>query len=147
MLCAVIDTNVLVSAALAKRPDASIPSRVVECAFEGAYTPLFSAAIVAEYSEVLSRPKFKIDERKRRMLLDAFVACGVFVDAPPTGVSLPDPKDVMFHDVAVAQRDAGAVIVTGNKRHFPKCSFALSPREFLRLVEENGPCAADALNQ
>lgn len=138
MLYAVIDTNVVVSAALAKNPDASVPSRVLELAFEGAYAPLFNEAILAEYSEVLSRPKFKIDECKRRMLLEELLSCGFFVDAPPTGVSLPDPKDVLFYDVAAAQCEAGAVIVTGNKKHFPKCPFVLSPREFLQLVAEIG---------
>ena len=54
---AVIDTNVLVSALLAKRAD----SPTVEVAaklFDGSVTPVFSEEILEEYSDVLHRDKF-----------------------------------------------------------------------------------------
>ena len=69
MVYAVIDTNVIVSAALSKNSEISIPSKVVEFALDGLFIPLFNEAIVREYEEVLSRPKFNLDEEKRNTLI------------------------------------------------------------------------------
>ena len=54
---AVIDTNVLVSALLAKRAD-SPTVEVVAKLFDGSVTPVFSEGILEEYSDVLHRDKF-----------------------------------------------------------------------------------------
>lgn len=137
MIYAVIDTNVFISAALAKNPQTSIPSLVIESAFDNLYTPLFNEAIVKEYSEVLARPKLKIDKQKREILLDAFLSIGKFVFALPTEISLPDPKDIMFYDVAFANQDKEASLVTGNTKHFPNCTFAITPRDFLERLHSN----------
>lgn len=51
---AVIDTNVLVSALLAKRPD-SASVQILERLFSGDIIPMYNEEIVAEYVEVLSR--------------------------------------------------------------------------------------------
>ena len=57
------------------------------------------------------------------------------VDAPPSGVVLPDPKDVVFYNVVLAKRDKDARLVTGNIKHFPVCDFVVTPREFLDIVD------------
>ncbi len=53
----------------------------------------------------------------------------------PLRVHLPHASDLPFLEVA---HEAGAVLVTGNPRHFPARARAgvavLSPREFLTLV-------------
>ena len=54
---AVIDTNVLVSALLAKRAD-SPTVEVVAKLFDGSVTPVLSEEILEEYSDVLHRDKF-----------------------------------------------------------------------------------------
>lgn len=53
---AVIDTNVLVSALFRLN---SVPGSVALEALEGRIVPLLNEEIVAEYREVLHRPKFK----------------------------------------------------------------------------------------
>ena len=53
---AVIDTNVIVSAALRWK---SVPGSILELAFSGVIIPVLNNEIVAKYKEVLSRPKFK----------------------------------------------------------------------------------------
>ena len=55
---AVIDTNVLVSALLAKHPD-SAPVQILDRLFSRDFIPMYNEEILAEYSEVLHRPKFK----------------------------------------------------------------------------------------
>ena len=47
---------------------------------------------------------------------------------------LPDEKDRVFLEAALALFDDGAVLVTGNKRHFPAADFVLSPSEFIALI-------------
>ena len=51
---AVIDTNVLVSAMLKWE---SVPGSVLVLAFDGPITPILNEEILAEYREVLRRPK------------------------------------------------------------------------------------------
>ena len=57
MIYAVIDTNVLVSALLSRRSDAATV-QVVSAIYEKGICPLFNDEIIAEYEEVLCRPKF-----------------------------------------------------------------------------------------
>ena len=55
---AVIDTNVLVSAALKAN---STPNGILKEIGNGRIIPLYNDEILAEYSEVLFRPKFKFE--------------------------------------------------------------------------------------
>lgn len=137
MVYAVIDTNVIVSAAISKNPETSVPSKVIEYALEGLYTPLFNQQIVNEYIEVLSRPKFNLEEEKRNALILEFLKRGINVDAPASGTELPDPKDIVFYDVALACRNRDVSLVTGNIKHFPGVSFAVTPREFLEILAKD----------
>ena len=54
---AVIDTNVIVSALLARNPDAATV-KVLEAFFQGDIVPLVNDDIINEYADVLRRPKF-----------------------------------------------------------------------------------------
>jgi putative toxin-antitoxin system toxin component, PIN family len=54
---AVIDTNVIVSALISKS-FTSNPVKVLRAIFQERIVPLFNEEILAEYREVLSRPKF-----------------------------------------------------------------------------------------
>ena len=56
---AVVDTNVLVSAMLKIQ---SIPGQIANEALLGDLIPLLSDEILAEYREVLARPKFKFNQ-------------------------------------------------------------------------------------
>lgn len=57
---AVLDTNVLVSAML---KIGSVPFDVVMEALKGDIIPLLNDEILAEYTGVLSRPKFKLTKK------------------------------------------------------------------------------------
>ena len=48
--------------------------------------------------------------------------------------NLTDEKDRAFLEAALALFDDGAVLVTGNKRHFPNADFILSPSEFVEVL-------------
>jgi putative PIN family toxin of toxin-antitoxin system len=128
----VLDTNVLVSGVLKPySPAASILRMLVE----GVIQPAYDLRILAEYREVLSRPKFSFDREVVKPLLDQIEEEGVLISASPLKSPLPDPADEPFLEVAVAA--AAAALVTGNRRHFPRRSYGavkiLSPSEFLEI--------------
>ena len=69
---AVIDTNVIVSALLAKHPD-SAPVQVIEQVF----VPMFNDEILSEYKEVLKRPKFLFSEDSVNDMLGAIIELSI----------------------------------------------------------------------
>jgi predicted nucleic acid-binding protein len=96
-------------------------------------TLYFDALILAEYREVLYRPKFGFDKDKVETLLDHIKHRGHPVASSPLQHSLPDPDDEPFLKAAVAGK--AACLVTGNASHFPAkwCQgrSVVSPSEFL----------------
>lgn len=126
----VLDTNVLVSAALGKFGP---PGRIVKLVLNGKINAVIDDRILREYQEVLVRPKLKIDPVEASRLLDYFEADTERVVATEIHTQLPDADDQMFLEVAIsAEVDC---IVTGNRRHFPSdlCSpiRGCSPAEFI----------------
>jgi len=110
----VINTNILVSALI--NPFGP-PARVLDLVLLQELKPVFDDRILAEYREVLRRDKFGFSPDDVDDLLTFIEAEGQRIVAPPLDVSLSDPDDLPFLEVAVA---AGAdVLVTGNPRHYP----------------------------
>lgn len=102
----------------------------------GSVAICFDERILSEYRHVLARSKFGFDTERVAVLLETIEATGQPVLAPPLNLSLPDPSDAPFVEVAVAC-DAD-FIVTGNLRHFPAESLrgvrAIAPRGFWDIL-------------
>lgn len=115
MIEAVFDTNVVVSGVLS--PDGP-PGRILDAILDGFCRPVVTDRILAEYEEVLCRPRFRLDIAKVYALLDALRARAEIAPFKPfmNASALPDPDDAIFLEAAVA---LGAPIVTGNAKHFP----------------------------
>jgi uncharacterized protein len=99
----------------------------------GELTLCLDARLLAEYAEVLRRPRFQFDNELVSALLDHVSHSGLLVSASPLRASLPDPDDAAF--LAVAIEGGAECLITGNLKHFP-ASFrqggtVLSPRDFL----------------
>jgi putative PIN family toxin of toxin-antitoxin system len=127
----VIDTNVLVSAALSA---GGTCDKILRSAVEGKIHLAWSAPVIAEYREVLLRPKFGFSPQVVTSLLSLFTPAGqVWPGSPP---SLPDSDDEVFLAAAFATTDR--VLVTGNRAHFPADVCApvqvLSPAEAILLL-------------
>lgn len=134
MICyAVIDTNVLVSALLSSKDDTATV-QVLAKTISGEIIPVYSNVITNEYREVLSRKKFGFSGEMIEYLLSAFEKYGILVDPSPTGITLPDMKDVPFYEVVLEKRDDDAYLVTGNIKHFPKEPYIVTPRELLDIL-------------
>lgn len=130
---AVIDTNVLVSAMLKFQ---SVPGQIANEALLGNLIPLLCDEIIAEYREVLSRPKFKFDQNVVNVLIDGIIDRGIFVDAVTVEEIIPDPKDIVFYEVVMEGRKEhnDAYLITGNIKHFSVKPFVLTPKEMLDIL-------------
>ncbi|WP_295040832.1 putative toxin-antitoxin system toxin component, PIN family [uncultured Fibrobacter sp.] len=136
MIFAVLDTNVLISAALVHNKF-SIPYSVFRGVVERRFVPLVDDNIVREYWEVFSRPKFSFMQETINDIVGNTIKFAINQPVPPSGIELPDSDDVVFYDVARAHQDKGAYLVTGNLKHFPNCGFAVSPRDFMNIITPN----------
>lgn len=136
-ICAVVDTNVLVSALLSKKEDAATV-RVMNELFGGRIIPLYHKDILAEYNEVLHREKFHLQESTIRFVLNSLIQFGIEVFPQPTGEILIDMEDLIFYEVAMEKRDDDAYLVTGNQKHYPVKDFIITPAEMMRILDENG---------
>ena len=133
-ICAVIDTNVLVSALLSKHRDAATV-RVLRAMLNGGFIPLYHRDILEEYAEVMRRPKFRLADREIEMVLESIRRYGLEVEPHPTGEPFVDADDLIFYEVAMEKRDEDAWLVTGNQRHFPVKPFIVTPAEFMAMLE------------
>lgn len=137
MICyAVIDTNVLVSALLSSKEDAATV-QIIGKVIIGEIVPVYSNLITKEYREVLSRKKFGFSGDVINYLLSAIEKYGILIDPAPSGVILPDMKDLPFYEVVLEKRNDEVYLVTGNIKHFPKEPFIVTPRELLDILERN----------
>lgn len=131
---AVLDTNVLVSALL---KNGSVPWQVAEEALHGDIIPVLNDEILAEYEDVLKRPKFKFENRAVTVLLTELKKRAVFAEAGLIEDVIPDPKDVVFYAVLMEKRkEEEAYLVTGNLKHFPMRTYVVTPREMLDILQE-----------
>ena len=127
---AVIDTNVIVSSILSSHSD-SATVLVRDNILDGKLIPLFNEEILAEYKDVLNRPKFKFPSYLVKAVLDAITSIGLYMDRTESGELFPDPKDAVFYEVALSKEDS--YLVTGNIKHFPKSPIVVTPAEMLEI--------------
>ena len=131
MIKAVIDTNVIVSAYITKNLEAAT-SKVLEAVMQNKLTPIYNDQILNEYSEVLHRKKFGIPEHLIKWVIDKIITNGVRGERVISDEFFPDPKDVVFYEVALSKEDA--YLVTGNTKHFPKKPIVVTPAEILEIL-------------
>lgn len=136
-----IDTNVLVSGLLGLY---TYPARVIDWVYTGRFQCVYDDRIIAEYRDVLARPKFKqvISQKERKDLLHYLAYSGLHVLAGPIELagpsSVPDPDDLAFAEAAVSGQ--AKYLITGNIKHFsfftpnPWRIEVTSPRECHDLI-------------
>jgi putative PIN family toxin of toxin-antitoxin system len=128
----VVDTNVLVSAAL--KPD-GLQRTVILLAITKPARLYVSSAILSEYREVLSRPELRIRKGLRQQLLQLIRNRSHLVAPPRLLQVTKDPGDNKF--LECADRARADYLVTGNRRHFPefwKQTKVITSREFIAVA-------------
>jgi putative PIN family toxin of toxin-antitoxin system len=128
----VIDTNVLISAAL--KP-AGLQRTVLLLAITKPARLYVSRPILAEYGDVLKRPELQIRKGLRQQLLQ-LIRKHSYTVVPARRLEVTsDPDDNIFIECADAAR--ADYLVTGNQKHFPrfwKKTKVITPREFISLI-------------
>ena len=124
-MIAVLDTNVLVSALWTPNGKAA---HIVNQAISGRLKLCHDYRILAEYREVLSRPKFKFYDWQVNFLLERLEKDGISV----IPIALPqvpftDESYRVFYEVA---KFCDAPLVTGNLKHYPQDNCVVTVSDF-----------------
>lgn len=68
--------------------------------------------------------------------MKAIIVDGLNLDrVPATDIDFPDPKDIVFYEIAISKENA--YLVTGNIKHFPVRSFIVSPAEMVEILGDD----------
>jgi uncharacterized protein len=128
----VIDTNVLISAAL--KPE-GLQRTTLLLAITRPARLYVTRPILDEYADVLSRPELLIRKGVRLQLLQ-LIKKSSHVVVPSRRLDVcSDPDDNVF--VECADKAGADYLITGNSRHFPKFwkkTKIITAREFVSLV-------------
>jgi uncharacterized protein len=131
----VLDTNVIVSAVLTAN---GVCAQILDMLTDGVFGIYVDDRILAEYDSVLSRPQLHLVPYDAAEVMEWIRSVAEPVGAVPLLAELPDRGDMPFLEVAAS---AGAILITGNTRHYPKRSrlgvTVLTPREFLELLRRS----------
>ncbi len=136
MLRAVLDVNVLVSAAIGREGP---PARLVRACLEGAFELIVSPRLLDELERVLARPRIagRLDPVDVGRVREALGRAAIRFDDAPAGQAITaDPDD--DYVVVLARAGGARVIVTGDLHLLDLDGLeppALTPRAFLDVVE------------
>jgi uncharacterized protein len=128
----VIDTNVLVSAAL--KPVGLQRTTLLLATTKPAHLYV-SQLIMDEYEDVLSRPELHIRKGLRLQLLQLIKNNGHVVTPSRRLDVCSDPDDNVF--LECADKAGADYLITGNQRHFPKFwkkTKIITSREFISVA-------------
>jgi uncharacterized protein len=131
-----LDTNVVVSAGI--KTDGPPAILVIDWVLNGRVQIVTSPRIILEYRVVVWREKFR-RHGFPPVWLEVMIKDSLQLPDPPQWPhSIPDPKDAPFLALAKA---AGAWLVTGNLKHFPRAArngvAVLSPADYLSRLEQS----------
>lgn len=124
----VLDTNILVSAVWSPGRNAS---DILNAVFARRFTVCYDHRILEEYDRVLRYPKLGFSEWEINALLDPIIRNGLSVVADPV-TDIPferDETDRKFYEVA---KYCGAVLITGNLKHYPREDSIMEMAGFIR---------------
>lgn len=134
----VYDTNVIVSAVL---KSGSVPSSLVALAINRQVQLCLSPPILAEYTEVLHRPKFALEPQSVDRFLADLTREAITVHPTARLTIAPDEADNRF--LECASESEADFLITGNIRHFPQPAYyrtrIMTPAEFANELAEHWP--------
>jgi len=128
MLNAVIDTNVLVSGLLTAQGN---PAQIIDSFCDRKFNLLYCSEILEEYHDVLFREKLGLEITSVEVLLDEVCRIGLPVISVTSDIHLMDEDDRIFYDTA---KSGGALLITGNVKHYPHEPFIISPAAFVKML-------------
>ena len=123
----VLDTNILVSSLWSRN---GAPARVVSMILTGHLIPCYDYRILTEYRQVLSR--FNFSDGEIDSLLEWIETSGRSIVADPINDPFIDESDKKFYEVA---KFCGAILITGNLKHFPNDPQVMNVSSFLERIK------------
>ena len=131
----VLDTNALVSGILTPYGTCG---EIVRSLTSGVLGLCVDSRILFEYEDVLLRPDFGFDRGMVMALLEYIGDSAIVYNAPPLPLTLADPDDNAFLELAAAAH--ADCLVTGNMKHFPMQKRqgvgVLSPAQFVEALRK-----------
>ena len=131
MIRVVFDTNIVISALL---QPLGPPAQLFVLAVGGAIQPCVSGQVYAEYEEVISRPRFQLDQMTIASALQTIREKSIWVRPTEKIRICSDPDDDILLECAHAAR--AEYLVTGNLKHFPTSwreTKVVTPRQMLEI--------------
>lgn len=110
----VLDTNILVSACW---NPAGLEAQLTNLAVTGQITACVTSEILAEYREVLARPKLAALNAQALEILGALDRTAILIETTARIKASLDDDDNRFLECAEAAR--ADYLITGNLRHYP----------------------------
>jgi putative PIN family toxin of toxin-antitoxin system len=126
----VIDTNVIVAALINVH---GAPAEIVSLILNGKIQILYDNRIIFEYIDVLSRNKFGFSMEIINDMIDYFKHEGEYINADHLNIEFSDETDKKFYEVYKSGK--ARCLITGNKKHFPRESAIIIPREFIEIYK------------
>ena len=125
----VIDTNTIVSGTIKRTGN---PAEIMNLFYNGEIQLYYSKDTFAEYERVLGYEKFHIPQDEQDNILQIIAEVGILIDPPISDIHFTDETDRPFYDTA---KESGAILITGNDRHYPKEPFIIKPADFVKRIE------------
>ena len=130
----VFDTNVIVSALLSKNENGN-ELKLMRYIDKKVIIPLYSAEIMKEYKEVLSRKEFGFTRNSVANAINVFQKKGIKVNPNKLDIDFKDEADLKFYEVVMEKREDNSYLVTGNKKHYPIRDFIVTPAEMMKMLD------------
>ena len=126
----VIDTNVFVSALLTPNGNCA---KIANAISDEEIHFCYNDRILFEYKYIFSKDKFNFEIEKQNKIINQIIKWGHIVEPFISNIPLPDENDRIFYDTA---KTVNAILITGNKKHYPKENFIKTPTEYLKYIKK-----------
>jgi putative PIN family toxin of toxin-antitoxin system len=122
----VLDTNIIVSAAISPKGN---PAQIINMiAYDEDLQVYYSADILAEYTDVLTRKRLNIAREIQLLIINTITEIGILIEPTISDILMLDESDRVFYDTA---KESDSILITGNAKHYPKEDFIMTPSQFL----------------
>ena len=128
MINIVLDTNIIVSAALSSEGN---PAKIIKLvSINDNIQIYYSPAIHDEYKRVLSYERLNFSVDKQTRAVNLIEKNGICVQPETSEIPMPDESDRIFYDTAKA---INAYLLTGNLKHYPEDPQIVTPARFIEV--------------
>jgi putative PIN family toxin of toxin-antitoxin system len=124
----VIDTNVIISSAISTQGN---PAKIMDLVLNKKFEVYYSSEIIAEYIRVFAKPRLNFTHEIQEFFINGIKRVGILIDPPASTFPMLDETDRVFYDLA---KEVGAIVITGNTKHYPDEDFIMTPSEFLEFI-------------